>query len=127
MQETWVQSLGWEDPLEKGKATLSSILARRIPYSPWGRKESDMTERLSLLLSQPLLGIETRKVWTHRQEAPANAGQKREFSGGPLVRALHFQRRGHGFDPKSRNADPTSIAKKEKKRKNRAEPQECIS
>src|SRR5574340_472694 len=32
MQETWVQSLGWEDPLAKGKATHSSILAWRIPY-----------------------------------------------------------------------------------------------
>ena len=31
MQETWVRSLGWEDPLEKGKATHSSILAWRIP------------------------------------------------------------------------------------------------
>ena len=31
MQETWVQPLGWEDPLEKGKATHSSILAWRIP------------------------------------------------------------------------------------------------
>ena len=31
MQETWVQSLGWEDPLEKGKAAHSSILAWRIP------------------------------------------------------------------------------------------------
>ena len=31
MWETWVQSLGWEDPLEKGKATHSSILAWRIP------------------------------------------------------------------------------------------------
>ena len=31
MQETWVPSLGWEDPLEKGKATHSSILAWRIP------------------------------------------------------------------------------------------------
>ena len=30
-QETWVQSLGWEDPPEKGKATHSSILAWRIP------------------------------------------------------------------------------------------------
>ena len=50
--ETWVQSLGWEDPLEKGKATHSSILAWRIPWtSPWGRKESDMTEQLSLSLS----------------------------------------------------------------------------
>ena len=48
MREMWIQSLGWEDPLEKGKATQSSILAWRIPYSPWGRKESDMTERLSL-------------------------------------------------------------------------------
>ena len=33
MQETWVWSLGWEDPLQKGKATLSSILARRIPWT----------------------------------------------------------------------------------------------
>ena len=32
-QETCVQSLGWEDPLEKGKATLSSILAWRIPWT----------------------------------------------------------------------------------------------
>ena len=31
VQETWVQSLGWEDPLEKGVATLCSILAWRIP------------------------------------------------------------------------------------------------
>ena len=31
VRETWVQSLGWEDPLEKGKATHSSILAWRIP------------------------------------------------------------------------------------------------
>ena len=38
MWETWVQSLGWEDPLEKGKATHSNILACRI-LCPWGRKE----------------------------------------------------------------------------------------
>ena len=31
MQETWVQSLGWDDPLEKGKAAFSSIVAWRIP------------------------------------------------------------------------------------------------
>ena len=31
MQETWVWSLGWEDPLEKGMATHSNILARKIP------------------------------------------------------------------------------------------------
>ena len=33
MWETWVQSLGWEDPLEKATATHSSILARRIPWT----------------------------------------------------------------------------------------------
>ena len=35
MWETWVQSLGWEDPLEKGKATHSSIQAWRIPWTVW--------------------------------------------------------------------------------------------
>ena len=52
IRETWVQSLGWKDPLEKGKATHSSILAWRIPWTiyPWGRKKSDMTEQLSLKL-----------------------------------------------------------------------------
>ena len=33
MQETWVRSLGWEDPLEKGLATHSSILAWRNPWT----------------------------------------------------------------------------------------------
>ena len=35
MWETWVRSLGWEDSLEKGKATHSSTLAWRIPWTPW--------------------------------------------------------------------------------------------
>ena len=53
MQETWVQSLGWEDPLEKEMTTHISTLAWKIPwtkepvgYSPCGHKDSDMTERL---------------------------------------------------------------------------------
>ena len=48
MKETWVQSLGQEDPLEKKMETDSSILAWKsygqrslADYSPWGRKESD--------------------------------------------------------------------------------------
>ena len=49
MQETWVQSLGWEDPLEKGKATHSSILAWTIPWTiVHGVTELDTTEPLSL-------------------------------------------------------------------------------
>ena len=53
-QETWVQSLGQEDPLEKEMTTHASILAWEIPwteepgslavYSPWGHKELDVTE-----------------------------------------------------------------------------------
>ena len=55
VQETWVQSLGWEDLLEEGMATHSSSLENphgqrnrsMEGYSPWGHKESDTTERLS--------------------------------------------------------------------------------
>ena len=54
MQDTQVQPLGQEDPLEKGMATHSSILAgeshgqRSVAgYSPWGRKELDTTEWLT--------------------------------------------------------------------------------
>jgi len=52
MWDTWVLSLGWEDPPEEGMAIHSSILAWRIPrslasYSPWGPKELDMTEQLT--------------------------------------------------------------------------------
>ena len=46
-QETRVQSLDWEDPLEEEMATHSSILAWRL-YSPWGRRESDTTGRAEL-------------------------------------------------------------------------------
>ena len=45
--------LGWEYPLEKGKATHSSILPGEfMDYSPWGHKELDMTEQFSLSLDQ---------------------------------------------------------------------------
>ena len=53
-QETWVRSLGPEDPLEKGMATPPVFLPGEshgqkslVGYSPWGRKESDMTEQLT--------------------------------------------------------------------------------
>ena len=53
VQETQVQSLSWEDPLEKGMTTCSSILAWRIPWTEepgalqfMGCKESAITERL---------------------------------------------------------------------------------
>ena len=59
MQETWIQSLGWEDPLEKGMATHSSVLAWRIPR----------TEELGWLQS---MGSQSRtrlkQLGTHREE-----------------------------------------------------------
>ena len=57
MGETWVGTLGWEDPLEKKIATHSNILAWRIPwieesegYNRWVCKELGTTEQLSLTL-----------------------------------------------------------------------------
>ena len=51
VQETWVQFLGWEDPLEEGMATHLNILKNSIDCTVHGiAKESDRTERL--LLSQ---------------------------------------------------------------------------
>ena len=53
MWETWVRFLGQEDPLEKEMATTPVLLHGKshgqrilVGYSPWGRKESDTTERL---------------------------------------------------------------------------------
>ena len=60
MSETWVKSLGQEDPLQKEMATLSSSLAREIhgqrslaDYSPQGCKEPDTTEQLTLTVFLP--------------------------------------------------------------------------
>ena len=54
MQETWVRSLVWEDPLEKGKATTPVLWPGEFHglYSSWGRKESDTTETSSVSLSK---------------------------------------------------------------------------
>ena len=63
MQETWVQSLDWEDPREKGMATMYYMATQYsclenpqgqrslVGYSPWDHKESDRTERLIAELS----------------------------------------------------------------------------
>ena len=50
VQETWDQFLGWEDPLEKGKIPTPVFWPGEFHelYSPWGQKELDKTEQLSL-------------------------------------------------------------------------------
>ena len=46
MRETWIQPLGWEDPLEKGTATHFRILAQRIPWTETGRLQSMRSQRI---------------------------------------------------------------------------------
>ena len=67
--ETWIRSLGWEDPLEEGIATYSSIRAWRIPRdrgawwaSLWGCKESHTTERRSTAHTLPVQGTRVRSL-----------------------------------------------------------------
>ena len=50
MRETWVRSLGWEDPLERGRVPTPVFWPEKFHglYSPWSRKESDRTEKLLL-------------------------------------------------------------------------------
>ena len=65
MQETWVRSLGWEDPLEKGTVFWPGEFPGL--YRPWGCKESDMTEQLSLSLCQFITtGILNNALIYHR-------------------------------------------------------------
>ena len=72
MRETQVQFLGQEDLLEKEMAIHSSILTWKIPwmeelvgYSPWGRKESDMTEQLHSLTHSVLNFFLLDAVWKY--------------------------------------------------------------
>ena len=58
--ETWIRSLGWEDPLQKGMALHSSILAWRIPdciVQGVVKSRSDMIEQLSLSFSLSVCGV----------------------------------------------------------------------
>ena len=76
MKETQVRSLGGEDLLKKETATHSSIFARRIHgqrsmvgYSPWGLKELDVTEILTLSLHSVKLIFQFLKSLKHTQMA----------------------------------------------------------
>ena len=88
-KETWVRSSGWEDPLEKGMATHSSILAWRTPQTeePGGLQsvglhKSDTTERLSTLYTTSL-------------KDSSQQFQKPSYSvGGIVVSIAAFQKPG---------------------------------
>ena len=88
MWETWVQSLGWEEPLEEGMATNSSILAWRIPMDreAWQAtlhgvaKKSDATEWLRTILSK-----------TIRSQRGGAAHRGENYRWRPLVICLSIQ------------------------------------
>ena len=68
VQENRVQSFGWKDPLEKEMATHSSILLEKphgqwslVGCSPWGRKESSPTERLTRIVLHTVLYSKVHK------------------------------------------------------------------
>ena len=69
MPEIWFDPWVWEDPLEKGMATHTSVLAWRIPQrslmGPWGRKELDTTERRILPLSRRDMGEDFSPMCGH--------------------------------------------------------------
>ena len=108
MRETRVQSLGRKDLLEKEMASHSSILAWKIPWteepgrlhSPWGRKESDTTERLhSLTIKLPMAFFTklTQKIsqfiWKHKRSRIAKAVLRKNGAGGInlLVFRLYYK------------------------------------
>ena len=106
MRETRVRSLGREDPLEKGMATHSSTLAWKIPwtekpgwlllpgkshglrslvgYSPWGRKESDTTERLHFHFPWCSVGTESACNAGNAGSIPGWGRAPEEGNGNPL-------------------------------------------
>ena len=109
IRETWVQSLGQEDPLEKEMATHSSILDWRIPwteepgglYSSWGRKESDTTS-LSLLLSISL--VKKTPLSPLQREGKADIQRNiNVHSAGDSVEEWRFTCNSHQFNENANN------------------------
>ena len=80
--ETWVRSLGWKEPLERGKATHSSTLTWRIP---WSHKESDMTATFTFSLSRASL----EHTWTLSTAEKGQASQKLLHCGNARACEAH--------------------------------------
>ena len=90
LQETWVRSPGWEDPLEEGMATHTPLFlpgeshGRRslVGYSPWGHEESDTTERLHFHALEKEMATHSsilawRMTWTEEPDGLQSMGSQR--------------------------------------------------
>ena len=125
MQETWVQSLGWEDPLENRMASHSNILVRRILWTEeasrlqfmglqgvrhkWATNTHTYLELFSHILFGELLLILMwcLQIYIWKDEflfcfvfpIPPSISDWGDFLGGPAVKTLHSCCRCHGFNP----------------------------
>ena len=92
MQETWVQPLGWKDPLEEGKATTPVFWPGDFHglYSPWDRKELDMTERLSHVALWWVLGSLTAGGEHYVDHGGQLLGPLEDPTGTPLRPPVSF-------------------------------------
>ena len=109
MRETWVQSLAWEDPLQKGKAAHSSILAWRVHglCDPSGLKESDTTERLHFHFRAWDASVDGKDVnpQNHKHNEHQWAQHIREKSERVKARGLKSRQRWQE-DPLPQRASP---------------------
>ena len=94
MQETWVQSLGQEDPLEKGRTTHSSILAWRIPKTEEPGELQSM--RLQRVRHNWVTKLASRDPRTDFMASECHAGG---FPGGPVVKNLPANAGDMGLTP----------------------------
>ena len=115
-QETWVRSLGWEDPLEEGMATHSSILAWRIPWTEELGRMAMGLQRDTIEVTLLVMVLDFPDVSVVKNP-PANAGDIRDEGSIPgLGRSPGG---GHGNtlqyscleNPMDRGAWPTTVHK----------------
>ena len=107
MPETWVRSLGWEDPLEKEMATHSVFLPGEsrgrkslVGYSPWGHRESDTTEKLHFtsLVAQSVRNLSAmQEAWVDPWVGKIPWRRKWQLAPVFLHGEVHGQRRLVGY------------------------------
>ena len=96
MWETWVQFLGWEDPLAKGKATYSSILVLRVPWAVQSMGSQRVGQDWVTFTSLPRRQGRASQVALAVKNSPANAGDVRDIGSIP----------GSGRSPEGGNVNP---------------------
>ena len=90
MWETWVQSLGWEDSLEKGKATHSSILAWRIP---WTVQSTGVTKSQTRLRNFHFQGEKKTKKGKNKKRKPVNSHQEIMYARQQWISIFKYEKR----------------------------------